>query len=240
MLSIVLWIVAVGITYCLLCWIIGFTLVFFGKVHDDLIPGATMYAPLMPIAFLFSFFEDKVIFGSTVWWYERKAKWIANELQKKGIKLSLFGIGDDLRYYRYDALHKACEVQADLRPGDVEAYCEVYARAVKKFSWGFTPKELCRAAYPEWPLNREWARNIGIDEYFAEHFIPCMNCDDKQPMGWYWGNDTFHAKPHNEACDYSLQRTYTCADGSEKTFPGWLCKDCEAVHVGPWISMSAS
>ncbi len=240
MLSIVFWIVIILTIYCLACWIIGFTLAFFGKVHDDLIPGATIYAPLMPIAFLFAFIEDTVIFGSTVWWYERKAKWIAKELQKKGIRLHLFGIGDDLRYYRYNALHKACEVQADLRSEDVELYREVYARGIKKFHWGFTPRELCRAAYPEWPLNREWAKKIGIDEYFAEHFTPCMNCSNKQPMGWHWGSDTFHAKPHNEACNYSLQRTYYCADGTEKTCSGWLCKDCETTHVGPWISMSGS
>src|SRR3989344_7224512 len=133
MFLIFLWGVAIVVTYCLLCWIIGFTLAFFGKVHEDLIPQATIYAPLMPIAFLFAFVEDEVIFGSTVWWYERKAKWIAKELKNKGIQLSLFGIGDDLRYYRYNALHKACEVQADLKPEDVELYWEVYVSAIKKF-----------------------------------------------------------------------------------------------------------
>ncbi len=233
-------VIALFIIYCLTCWIIGFTLAFLGKIHDDLIPQATIYAPLMPIAFLFAFVEDKIIFGLTVWWYERKAKWIAKELKKKGIQLSLFGIGDDLCYYRYNALYKACEVQADLKSKDVEAYQEVYARAIKKFSWTFTPYQLCRAAYPEWPLNREWAKNIGVDEYFAKHFIPCINCNNKQPMGWHWGNDAFHTKPHNKAYGYSLERTYYCADGSEKTFPGWLCENCEIVKVGQWEQMSSN
>lgn len=244
MLSIVLWVVAAIIVYCLLCWIIGFTLTFFGKVHDDLIPGATVYAPLMPIAFLGAFIEEEIIYGIyciTVWWYKRKSKWIAKELQKKGIPLHPFGIGDDFHYYHYNSFHKSCEVQADLKPEDVEIYREVYARAIKKFHWESTPRGLCRAAYPEWPLNREWAKNIGIDEYFAEHFIPCINCDNQRSMGWYWGNDAFHAKPHNETCGYSLKTTYYCSDGTEKTCPGWLCEDCETAHVGPWIAtMSGS
>lgn len=224
--------------YCLTCWIIGFILVFLGKVHDDLIPGVTMYAPLMPLAYLTIFVEEKIIYNAKVRKYQKTAKWIATELQKKDIWLHSFGINDDLRYYNYNALHQACEVQADLRPEkDVEMYREVYALAIKKFHERFTPRELCSGASPEWPLNREWAKNVGIDEYFSEHFNPCIYCDNRQPMGWHWGNDAFHTKPHNKANGHSFQRTYTCVDDSEKTFSGWLCEDCETTHIGPWKSM---
>jgi len=240
MLSVTLWVVVGLVIYCLICWIVGFTLIFFGKVHDDLIPGATIYAPLMPIAFLSVFVQDRIAFNLTERRYKRKAKWIAKEMQKKGIKLHRFGVGDNVGCYGYNVLHKSCEVRTNLEPKDVEAYREVYASAIKKFGWRFTPRELCGGAYPQWPLNREWAVSIGIDEYFAEHFIPCIYCNKKRPMGWHWGNDVFHNKPHNEACNYSLERTYHCPDGNVKTFPGWLCRRCEKVHVGSWKSMSGN
>ena len=231
MLSVALWIVIGLVIYCLTCWVVGFTLVFLGKVHDDLIPGATIYAPLMPIAFLSIFVQDRIAFNLTERRYERKAKWIAEELQKKGIKLHRFGVEDDVNYYGYNSLHKSCEVQvADLKQEQVEAYREVYARTIKKFGWRFTPGELCGGAYPQWPLSREWARSIEINEYFAEHFISCIYCQNKRSMGWHWGNYSFHIKP----CDCNLGRTYHCPDGNVKTFPGWLCQDCKVLHVGLW------
>lgn len=240
MLLVALWIATGIVVYCLVCWVVGYTLVYLGKVHDDLIPGATIYAPLMPIAFLSILVKEKIIFGAKVRLYQRTAKWIAEELKKKGIELHSFGFGDKTNYFGYNALHESCEVQANLQPKDVEVYRDVYARAIKKFSWRLAPSQLCGGAHPEWPLNREWAISIGISEYFAEHFIPCLYCNNKRPMGWCWGNDVFHVKPHDEAYNYSLKRTYHCADGNDKTFHGWICEDCESTRVGRWVSMSGN
>ena len=238
MFSIFLLFLATFATYCLVCWIIGFILFSLGKVHPELALQSTVYAPLMPIAFALAFVKDEIIYGSKVWWYQRKAKWIAEELQKKGIQLHQFGIGDNFCNYDYNALHNACEVQADLKPDDVETYCEVYARAIKKFSWCLTPRKICSSAFPEQPLNKEWAQRNRVNEYFVEYFIPCINCDNKLRMGWQWGSDSFHSKLQGGTYSQVLSRTYTLTDGTRKTFNGFICVDCEKTLVGSWVDMS--
>lgn len=237
MLEILFWVVIVIVACCAVCWMVGFTVFFFRIVHHGgSIIVKTIYAALMPIVLLRAFVRDDIIFPCKNWWYRRRAKWIADELRKEGIALRQ--IKDDPPYYAdYNWLHGACEVVAEVAPEKAEAYRETYARAVRKFRWRWTPRSLCGSAFPQWPLDREWAICAGIDEYFSEHFIFCINCGNKRSMGWYWGNDSLHLRPHNEAFNYSLRRTYRYADGTQKTFPGWLCEDCEKALVGQWESM---
>lgn len=231
MLSVMLWVMVWVVAYCFTCWIVGFMLVVCKKTHHDSAIGLAFYAPIVPFVFLSNFIAS-VIYRNMVWQYQRKAKWIADALQRKGIKLHQFGFESD-RYYDYNALDKACEVQAEVNLENVEAYREIYARAIKKFSWRWTPQKLCGSAFPQWPLNREWAQQNGVKEYFAEHFMPCINCPAKRSTGWHWGSDMFHTRPYHKI----IQRIYRCMDETEKTFPGWLCNNCEQLLVGSWKSM---
>lgn len=127
--SVLFWIVASAVIYCLVCWIICFGLVLLGRVRRDLGLDWILYAPLLPIYVLIRIvvvYEKKIARELTRRSFERKAKWIADELQKRGIKLDQSGFEDSgYRYYGYDAISKACEVRAELKPEQVEAYQEL-------------------------------------------------------------------------------------------------------------------
>lgn len=135
MLSILFWIAAVIVGYCLICWIIGFTLAYLGKIHHDLIIQSTFFAPFMPIALVSVVIEDEVIFKGKDWLRQRKARWLASELQKCGITLKQ--IKNEFPYYsNYSYLHRSCEVVADLKSEDIKTYQVAYARAKKNRGGG--------------------------------------------------------------------------------------------------------
>ena len=213
--------------WCIFWWIVG-PIYFYTRVrHYDLWLIHVPFAPLLLPALIACWLEDKK-FQLREYLFTRTARKIADKLQEGGILVTSCG---------YNALHDSCEVVATITSEQVKSYQSVYTWALKIFR-NYTAKQLCEGANQKACLNREWASNSGINEYFAEHFIPCMNCANRRPMGWFWGNDDLHVKPHNVAFNYSLERVYTCADGTQKIFSGWLCKDCEKILVGPWKSMT--
>ena len=235
-LSIFLWTLGVIVAYCLLCWIVGFTLYFAGKVHPEVALQSTVFAPIMPIAFIGCWLKDTKYY-LRVRRMRRVSRWIAESLQAKGIRVDgNYGtpppyktVDEDGTVHinipdGYNALYNHCEVCAELKPDQITAYQDVYAAAIKKFSW-LTPAQICGSAVPPEPLNREWASRVGITEYFAEElFAPCVECGEQKPWHEFlWGDKTSHTKLHwaNKVSEYHLR------DGTTKTVHGRLCDVCE-------------
>lgn len=235
-LSIFLWILGGIAVYCLLCWIIGFSLYFAGRVHPELTRQSTVFAPIMPIALVGCWLQDTK-FRLHVRKMRRVSRWIAESLSARGIKVngnygaspSFETCGENGTIYinipdGYDAIHDYCEVRAEPKSEQIAAYQDVYAAAIRKF-WWLTPAQVCGGAIPPKPLNREWASRIGITEYFAEElFVPCVECGAQKPWHrWLWGDEVSHAKLHWA----DIVTEYHLRDGTTGTIRGRLCDVCE-------------
>ncbi|MBI2035654.1 MAG: hypothetical protein HYT12_03145 [Candidatus Liptonbacteria bacterium] len=183
--------------------------------------------PLNLIAPLYCWWDDTK-YDLRVRRFTRVSEKIADEMRRAGIKVREVG---------YSPSDQSCQVVAQILPEQIIAYQNAYAWAVKKLK-RYTPAEVCKGARPQEPLNRDWAIKNGMSEYFTHRYIPCINCDYQFDMNWHWGDDAYNAAPYHIAHNFPIKRTYTCKDGSEKTFPGWLCRNCEKILVGEWKSCS--
>lgn len=121
-----------------------------------------------------------------------------------------------------DQLHWSCRITAEVAPEQWSAYRGVYAEAIRRFT-ALSPKDICHNAEPLEPLNEEWARSIGINEYAAPHVsLSCIECGKVQQFGWRWGDVAAH-RP--EGSDRLL--TINEYDGSSrKIVHAYLCEEC--------------
>jgi hypothetical protein len=221
------------IGYCVFMWALVICLLLFSNVLAGAHPAVFLHAPLLPFLFALDGWDeirrkvrDRRVRGVSLF--------IVKELRKLDIVVQgKFGIRrrgldpDDNclltacgSYYLYGG----CEVFADVKDGQHKAYGDVYARAIKKFTW-LTPKEICLGAYPKEPLHRAWATIHGFSEYYEkEYFVPCEDCGTTEV--WHsleWGDDASHQMRWGQEQSFSFR-------GGRKTrhVSGHICRSCSA------------
>jgi len=145
----------------------------------------------------------------------KAVRWIVAELQKKGI--GAIGYTDS-----------PCVV-ARPKKSQVDAYREVYRRAIKEF-----PKikisDICRHSKPLAPLDKAWAETAGSSEY-AEVAMspPCKQCSRQTIKSVFWGDDDDHAERHEiweEMEDRDTGNLQYRKNNGEWVMVGYFCDDC--------------
>lgn len=221
------------VSYCIVAWVVVTCLAFFTNVFRGVHPMMLIYAPLLPFMFTVDALSE---LGVKL--HRRKlqkaSKWVASELRKSGITVrGNYGIsnipsrGDDVEFEAsgHDWLKDCSEVWTNITPSQFQPYRDVYARAIEHFPH-LSPAQLCKGALPREPLNREWAKQISISEYFADEFCsPCVDCGTVRRWDILWGNDESHKKQH--LADYLMTYNFSDTHKPPRTVYGHLCGECE-------------
>lgn len=153
----------------------------------------------------------------------KAVEWIASELQKEGIGAKVY-------------TDSPC-IRAKLKKSQVNAYKEVYRRAVKEF-----PKikigDICRHSKPLAPLDKVWAETAGCPEYAeAISSPPCKQCGRQTIQSVFWGDDEDCAERHEiwanrevvEQLNQSNSNLYYQKHDGECVYMGYFCEECRIV-----------